>query len=129
MRVRRSHYTLTSCTAFLYVAVRPITQMVLETTYTHARANLAKLCQQVTTDRDIVRITRRGGQDVILIAADELAGLMETAHLLRSPKNKARLVSALKKARKGMGRPQSLDQLRNDSQIREPKTRKATKKR
>jgi antitoxin YefM len=121
---------LTSCTAFLYVwRTNGLLKMVLETTYTHARAHLAKLCQQVTTDRDVVRITRRSGKDVILISADELAGLMETAHLLRSPKNKARLLSSLKKARRGVGSPQNLDQLRDEVQIREPKTRKAAKKR
>jgi antitoxin YefM len=101
---------------------------MLETTYTHARAHLAKLCQQVTTDRDVVRITGRGSRDVIVISADGLSGLMETAHLLRSPRNKMRLFSALKKARKGLGHPQSLDQVRDEVQISGPKTHKAAKK-
>jgi antitoxin YefM len=34
-----------------------------------------------------------------MIAADELAGLVETAHLLRSEKNAERLLSALSRAR------------------------------
>lgn len=33
-----------------------------------------------------------------LIAAEELEGLLETAHLLRSPRNAARLLSALERA-------------------------------
>jgi antitoxin YefM len=88
--------------------------MVVEMTYTHARANLAKLCQQVSADRDMVRITRRNGNDVVLISADELSGLMETAHLLRSPKNAARLLSAIKKASGDEGNPQSIDDLRSE---------------
>ncbi len=88
--------------------------MVLETTYTRARANLAKLCQRVAADRDVVRITRRGGNDVVLISADELSGLLETAHLLRSPKNAARLLSALERARADEGTPQSLEELREE---------------
>jgi len=36
---------------------------------------------------------------VAMIAADELAGLVETAHLLRSEKNAERLLSALSRAR------------------------------
>lgn len=88
--------------------------MVLETTYTYARAHLSELCQKVAADRDIVRITRRGGNDVVLISADELSGLMETAHLLRSPKNAARLLSALKKARAKGGDPLSIDELRDE---------------
>lgn len=88
--------------------------MIVETTYTRARANLAKLCRQVVADRDIVRITRRGGEDVVLISADELSGLMETAHLLRSPKNAARLLSAIEKARAGVGAAQSPDELSDE---------------
>ena len=94
---------------------------VVETSYTNARANLAKLCQQVAADRDIVRITRRNGQDVVLISADELSGLMETAHLLRSPKNAARLMSAIKKAREGEGNSQSIDELRKEIGLGEQK--------
>src|SRR5207248_6234058 len=68
------------------------------TTYTNARANLAKLCAQVADDREIVIINRRGAEDVALVAVTELAGLLETAHLLRSPKNAQRLLTALKRA-------------------------------
>jgi hypothetical protein len=35
----------------------------------------------------IVIVTRKTGGDAALIAASELAGLMETAQLLHSPKN------------------------------------------
>ena len=67
--------------------------------YPKARANLAKLCNQVTADREIVIINRRGAEDVALIAASELSTFLETAHLLRSPKNAQRLLSALNRAK------------------------------
>ena len=73
--------------------------MAIHTTYTQARANLAKLCERVTSDREVVVINRRGSEDVAMIAADELAGLLEVAHLLRSPKNAERLLAALKRAK------------------------------
>jgi antitoxin YefM len=47
----------------------------------------------------VVLVRRRNGGDVALVAADELEGLLETAHLLRSPRNAARLLSALERAR------------------------------
>lgn len=72
--------------------------MAIQTTYTAARANLAKLCRQVTGDREIVIISRRGNDDVALVSADELSSLVETAHLLRSPKNAERFLTALKRA-------------------------------
>ncbi len=72
--------------------------MTVQRTYTEARAHLSDLCNQVVQDRDIVFITRRGVPEVAMIAADELAGLLETAHLLRSPENARRLLTALNRA-------------------------------
>jgi len=72
--------------------------MSTETSYTHARANLAALCDQVTSTREPIVIRRRGSEDVALVAATELRGLIETAHLLRSPKNAQRLLTALVRA-------------------------------
>jgi antitoxin YefM len=71
---------------------------VIKTTYSQARENLASLLDQVASDREIAIITRRGGKDVALVAADELCGLLETAHLLRSPANARRLLSSLRRA-------------------------------
>ena len=88
--------------------------MTVQTTYTQARLRLAKLCDQVTADRDVVIIQRRGAEDVALISATELSSLLETAHLLRSPKNASRLLSALARAREDTITPQSLDQLRRE---------------
>ena len=88
--------------------------MGTQTTYTQARANLAKLCDQVTENRDIVIIRRRGGNDVALVAADELSGILETLHLLRSPKNADRLLSALRDAKARKGKPQSVRALRRE---------------
>jgi antitoxin YefM len=86
--------------------------MTIQTTYTHARAQLASLLDQVTNDREIVIVQRRGAADVAMIAADELTGLLETVHLLRSPANAERLLNALNRVRQRVGTPQTLDQLR-----------------
>jgi len=86
--------------------------MPIETTYTQARANLAKLLDEVAENRETVVIRRRGGEDVALIAASELASLQETVHLLRSPRNAERLLAALARARAGKGRPETVDRLR-----------------
>lgn len=88
--------------------------MAIQTTYTHARAQLASLLDKVTKDREVVIIQRRGSEDVAMITADELSGILETAHLLRSPKNARRLLTALDRARKGAGTPQTIDELRKE---------------
>lgn len=88
--------------------------MAIQATYTDARARLASLLDEVTQNREVVIIHRRGCEDVALIAADELAGILETAHLMRSPANAERLLSALERVRKGEGTPQTIDALRGD---------------
>jgi len=88
--------------------------MPIHTTYTRARANLAKLCDTVTDDREVVIIERRSSKPVALIDAAELGGLMETAHLMRSPKNARRLAAALERAREGTVEPQSVDGLKRE---------------
>lgn len=88
--------------------------MAIRTTYTQARANLAKLCDEATDNREVVIISRRSGEDVALVAASELAGLTETAHLLRSPRNAQRLLKALEQAKSGVGKPETVDELRRD---------------
>ena len=88
--------------------------MPKETTYTNARANLASLCDDVAATRDPVIIHRRGARDVALVSADELESLVETAHLLRSPKNAKRLITALQRARNKRLKPQTVAKLRQE---------------
>jgi len=88
--------------------------VVIQTTYTRARAGLARLLDEVVANRDVVIIRRRGSEDVAMIAAAELAGLMETAHLLRSPANAERLLTALARARGENLPPQSIEELRRE---------------
>ena len=88
--------------------------MTIQTTYTQARASLATLLDQVTKNREVVIIQRRGGEDVAMITADELAGILETAHLLRSPVNAKRLLTALDRVRKQSGTPQTIEDLRTE---------------
>lgn len=81
--------------------------MTIRTTYSQARDGLAKLLDQVTHDREIVVIQRQGEEDVAMIPASELESLMETAYLLRSPANAARLLSALGRALKYEAQPRT----------------------
>ena len=88
--------------------------MAIQTTYTHARAHFASLIDEVLKNREVVIIQRRGNEDVAMIAADELAGILETAHLLRSPVNADRLNSALERVRRQTGISQTIDELRQE---------------
>ncbi len=88
--------------------------MPLETTYTRLREKLASVLDEVAEDQEVVIVRRRGSPDVALIPASELAGLMETAPLLRSPKNARRLLTALRRARSRKTKPEPLEKLRRE---------------
>ncbi len=78
--------------------------MSIQTTYTRARAHLAELLDEVVDNRETVVIRRRGREDVAMIAAAELSSILETAYLLRSPRNAERLLRSLESARRGQGK-------------------------
>ncbi len=86
--------------------------MPIETTYTNLRQNLSSVLDSVCNDQEVVVVRRRDRGAVALIPADELSSLMETAHLLRSPANAARLLSALQEGRSGQLQPSSVADLR-----------------
>lgn len=88
-----------------------------ETTYTNARANLADLCDQVTSTREPVVIHRRGREDVALVSAAELRSLEATVHLLKSPRNAERLLTALRRALSTKGRPITVEELREQLNV------------
>ena len=88
--------------------------MPSETTYSSLRQNLATVLDQVIDQQDTVIVRRRGVRDVALIPASELTGLMETAHLLRSPRNARRLITAMRRAKAGKLKPGTTSALRKE---------------
>jgi antitoxin YefM len=95
--------------------------MANRTSYTNARATLASLCDRVSETSEPYIIERRSGANVALISETELNALLETAHLLRSPKNAARLAAALQRAHGGKPAPSNLQELRHSLGLEEEK--------
>jgi len=87
---------------------------LIETTYTNLRQSLASVLDRVANDHEVVIVRRKGDKTVAMVRADELAGLLETAHLLRSPGNARRLLTALKRATAGKGKPEGVDKFRRE---------------
>lgn len=85
-----------------------------EMTYTQARANFADIWDEVVSTREPVIVHRRGAEDVAIVAAAELRSLTETAHLLRSPKNAQRLLTALLRAKADTLPIETVDDLRRE---------------
>ncbi len=79
--------------------------------YTEARDQLASVWDKTVSTREPVVIDRRGHESVVLVPASEWQGLLETAHLLRSPTNARRLLSALNRLEAGEGKNLTLETL------------------
>ena len=88
--------------------------MSIQTTYSQARANLASLLDEVTDNQEVVIIKRRGLEPVAMVSARELSSLLETAHLLRSPKNARRLLGALNRTETSPLAGRSVEELRRE---------------
>jgi antitoxin YefM len=88
--------------------------MSINITYTQARANLASLLDEVSLNKEVVIINRKNAENVALVSESELSGILETAHLLRSPKNAQRLLKALLKVQEGKEKPHTLEELKRD---------------
>jgi antitoxin YefM len=84
----------------------------VDTSYSNLRENLAAVLARADVDNEIFIVRRPEGRAIALIPADELASILETAHLLSSPANARRLRTALKKADSGQTPDATVDQLR-----------------
>ena len=68
---------------------------------TEARANLKKVIDSVIDDHAPVAITRRGAGAAVMVSMDDWNGMVETLHLLSSPKRAAGLLRAVNSDGKG----------------------------
>lgn len=88
--------------------------MSINVTYSRARANLAKLLDEVSSNKEVVIVSRKKAENVALISESELSSLLETVHLLRSPKNARRLLTSLLRVHAKKGRTQTLAELKKE---------------
>jgi len=83
-------------------------------TYTQARANLASLLDEVSLNKEVVIINRKNAENVALVSESELSSILETAHLLRSPKNAQRLLKTLLRVQENKEPAQTLENLKKE---------------
>lgn len=98
----------------MYLYNKKVVDMSISLTYTQARANLAKLLDEVSLNKEVIIINRKNAENVALVSESELSGILETAHLLRSPKNAQRLLKALLEVQNEKNTPQSLEDLKKE---------------
>ena len=76
--------------------------------YSHARQHLAETMERVCADCEPVIITRRQAGAVVMISLADYEALEETAYLLRSPANAARLAESIRQLEAGRAQEREL---------------------
>ena len=69
--------------------------------YSAFRAKLATTLDQVVANHSPVMITRQNGKHAVVMSLEDFAAYEETAYLLRSPKNRSRLLESLQQLNSG----------------------------
>lgn len=69
--------------------------------YSTARSHLVKAMEQVCDDHEPLIITRKNARSVVMISLEDYNAIWETAYLLRSPANAARLRASIDQYEKG----------------------------
>lgn len=77
-------------------------------TYTDLRARLAEIIDQVNSNHKPVIITRQNGKPAVLMSVEDFSAYEETAYLMRSPKNAARLEKSIAEIAAGQGKAHDL---------------------
>ena len=63
--------------------------------FTDLREHLRERLDEVHESRTPLLVTRQGAASAVVLDKEEYDGIMETLHLLRSPKNAERLLQAI----------------------------------
>ena len=74
---------------------------MIHVSYTDLRKNLAAYMDRANDDRDAIVVTRQGKEPVVMMAASEFEGWMETVRLLSNPRNAQRLIESIADADAG----------------------------
>ena len=69
--------------------------------YTEARDNLKTYLDYVTESHDPVFITRKNGEEVVMISKSDYEAMDETAYLLSTEANRENLLESIKEIERG----------------------------
>lgn len=71
--------------------------------YSYARQHLSSILDQIVNDSEVFCINRKNSKEIIMLEKDHYDSLVETAYLLRSPRNAKQLFKAMKESKQNLG--------------------------
>ena len=69
--------------------------------YSYARQNLKSIFDMATKNLEEVFISRRNGENVVVLSEEEFLGWKETIHLMKNPHNAEHINKSLDQLEKG----------------------------
>ena len=78
------------------------------TSYSNFRQNLKSYLDKVLKEHSPLFITRAKGEDVVVLSKVDYESMQETFHLLKSPKNAARLLKGIEEYERKSGLERNL---------------------
>ncbi len=79
--------------------------------FTEARNKLKAIMDEVSRDHEDVIVSRKNGENVVIISLEKYNSLTETDYLLRSPANREHLLKSLNELEEGKIVTRDLEEL------------------
>ncbi|MEX2335810.1 MAG: type II toxin-antitoxin system prevent-host-death family antitoxin [Fulvivirga sp.] len=80
------------------------------TSYSDFRQRLKRWLDQVFEHHMPLIVTRKKGEDVVVLSKSDYDSMLETFYLLKSPRNAQRLMDALQEYEQGKGSEKELEE-------------------
>jgi antitoxin YefM len=84
---------------------------MIATNFSELRTDLKKILDSVEENNETVIVKRKAGKGSVIISLDEYNSMMETMHLLSSPKNAERIFDSLEQLKANKTIERNLDSL------------------
>lgn len=81
---------------------------MIATTYSSVRQNFKKFCDQAVNDFETIIITRKRGDNVVMMSEAEYNNLLENLYVRRNPRHYSELLQSIEQLKQGKGQKREL---------------------